>query len=125
MARVTQPREITMASNKYLLIYRNAATTNQPPPSPEALQQMLATWDAWKSKFKAKILDMGDGLKPSGKVLSASKLTDGPFIEGKDVVGGFSIVQADNYDEAVTIARGCPIMQVPGGHIEVREMMGF
>ena len=52
-------------------------------------------------------------------------VTDGPHIESKEVVGGFSVVQAESYDEAVEVARGCPITFVPGAEIEIREMAGF
>jgi hypothetical protein len=112
-----------MPSQKYLFIYRNPPEQLQ--LSSEQLQQMYAAWNAWKGKFKADILDVGDGLKPSGKVLTASGVTDGPFVEGKEVVGGFSIVSAESYECALTVARECPVMRAPGARVEIREMMAF
>jgi hypothetical protein len=113
-----------MANQKYLLIYRNPPRADR-QPSPEEMQQMYAAWNSWKEKFKANILDIGDGLKSTGKVVSASGVTDGPFVEAKEVVGGFSIVSADSYERAVAVAKEAPVSLMPGARIEIREMMGF
>jgi hypothetical protein len=51
-------------------------------------------------------------------------VTDGPFMESKEVVGGFSIVQADTVDAAAQLAKGCPGLQV-GGTVEVRRLAGY
>jgi hypothetical protein len=48
-------------------------------------------------------------------------VTDGPFAEAKDVVGGFSLIQARDLDQAVELSKGCPILEV-GGSIEVRQI---
>ena len=115
---------MTMSQQKYLLIYRTPATES-PPPSPEQMQAMLAQWGEWKSKFKSEIIDMGDGLKSSGKTLASGVVTDGPYVESKEVVGGFSIVSASSYEHALEVARSCPIAYIPGAKIEIREMAGL
>lgn len=112
-----------MATQKYLFLYRSAL--EQRPPSPAQMQEMLATWNAWKDKFKANILDMGDKLKPTGKVVTAAGVSDGPFVEAKEVVGGYMIVIADGYDRALAVAKEMPGMGMPGTRIEIREMAGF
>lgn len=110
--------------NKYLFIYWTSPTPG-PQPSPEQMQQMLAQWSGWKEKFKDQVLDMGDGLQPSGKLLKDGEVIDGPFAEAKEIVGGFSIVQAPTYEAALEVARECPITHMPGAVIEIREMMGY
>ena len=110
--------------HKYLLLYRNPPPADQ-QPSPEEMQQMMAQWEAWKTKFKDHVLDMGDGLQHGGKCLDANGVTDGPFAEAKEIIGGFSIVQAESYEQAIEVARECPITFMPDYNIEVREMMGF
>ena len=71
------------------------------------------------------MLDAGDGLKREGRVVNGKKVvSDGPFIEMKEIVGGFSIVQADTLDAAAELAKGCPIF-VRGGTVEVRPLQGF
>jgi hypothetical protein len=114
-----------MAQQKYLFIYHSPTTTEEHVPSPEEMQQMLAQWDAWKAKFQKQILDLGDGLKPGGKILNNGVVTDGPFPESKDVVAGYSIVQAVSYEEALRVARECPMTFMPGAKIEIRELAGY
>ena len=110
---------------KYLFIYRNPLALDTRQPSPEEMKAMFAQWDSWKSKFKTNIVDIGDGLKPTGKVLKAGAVTDGPHVESKEIVGGYSIVQAESYDKALAVARECPVTYMPGAYVEVREMAAF
>jgi len=85
------------------------------------MQEMYAAFDAWQKKFKAEIVDMGGRLKASGKVVGVSGVTDGPFAEAKELVGGFMIVAAESYERAVQVAREMPGM-TPGASIEIREI---
>jgi hypothetical protein len=96
----------------------------QSGPSPEQLQQMFASYNAWKEKFKDAILDMGDKLKSEGRIVTASGVADGPFVEAKELVGGFMIIAAKDFDGAVEVVRACPAVHVPGVSMEVREMSG-
>jgi hypothetical protein len=107
---------------KYLVFLRSVPG-KQEPPSPAQMQEMYAAFDAWKEKFKANIVDMGGRLKPGGKVLTASGVTDGPFAEAKEVVGGYMVVAADNYDRALDVARECPGVVRPGSSVEIREIV--
>ena len=111
---------------KFLFVYRNTSESYG-AMSPEEMQQMLQKWNAWITEGLRQgwMLDAGDGLKQEGRVVNARKVvTDGPFIEIKEVVGGFSIVQADTLDAAAEFAKGCPIFQ-RGGSVEVRPLQGF
>jgi len=114
-----------MSMNKYLFVYRTPVDADARQPSPEEMQAMFQQWNAWKERFKANILDLGDGLLPTGKVLKAGVVTDGPFIEAKEVVGGFSIVSTETYEQALDVARACPMTFAPGYSIEIRQMAGF
>jgi hypothetical protein len=114
-----------MSSQKYLCMYRGAPSTKKPSPSPAQMQEMFAAFNAWKEQFKANILDMGSKLKPTGKVVTASGVTDGPFAEAKEIVAGFMILTADDYDGAVAVVKAMPGMQMPGASVEIREMASF
>jgi hypothetical protein len=85
------------------------------------MQALAGAWRTWMQKFSSAILPGGDGLKHSGRVLKAGLVTDGPYVEAKEIVVSFGIMQAENYDAAVAIARACP----PGHTIEVRELAGY
>jgi hypothetical protein len=113
--------EIPMATQKYLIFLRSVPG-KQEPPSPAQMQEMYAAFNAWKDKFKASIVDMGGKLKPGGRVLTASGITDGPFAEAKEVVGGYMVVTAENYDGAIKVARECPGVVRPGSSVEIREI---
>jgi hypothetical protein len=85
------------------------------------MQALQGAWYAWMQKFSAAIVPGGDGLKHSGRVLKTGLVTDGPYVEAKEFVASFSLIQADNYDAAVAIARECPGDNV----IEIRELAGY
>ncbi len=106
---------------KYLCLHRRSAEPS-PPPSPAQMQEMFAVWNAWKEKFKANILDMGGKLTPGGKLLTSSGVADGPFVETKEVVGGYMIVLAESYEQALEVVREGPAMLMPGSSVEVREL---
>jgi hypothetical protein len=93
--------------------------------SPEQMQKTTEKWLAWFKELEAQgaIGNIGHPLDDSGKVVSGkSKLVqDGPFAEAKDVVAGFTMVQAETLDHAAELARGCPILEV-GGSVEVRPV---
>ena len=110
---------------KYLFLYRGPQAQGDYQPSPEEMQAMFAQWDAWKAKFKSNVVDVGDGLKPGGRVWKGGAVTDGPFVEAKEIMGGFSIIQAESYEDAARVAAECPITYMPSASIEIREMAGF
>jgi hypothetical protein len=110
---------------KFLLIYRES-TEKRTKPSPEEMQALQTAWGAWMQKFRSAIVT-GDGLKRTGRVLNAGLVTDGPYVEAKEIIASFTIIQADNYDAAVTIVRESPGVTDPasGWTIEIREMFGY
>jgi hypothetical protein len=112
-----------MPNRKYLCLHRRVPGERQ-QPSPAQMQEMQTTFNAWKEKYKANILDMGGGLKPGGKVLTASGVTDGPFAEAKEIVGGYMLVAAESFDRALEVARESPGLMMPGSSIEIREVAG-
>lgn len=114
-----------MSQQKFLFIYRLPPSSGpETARSPEDVQAMMARWQGWKAKFATNVVDLGDGLKSGGRKLTSGVVTDGAFIEAKEVVAGFSIVAAQSYDEAVAVARECPITTMPGYVVEIRELAG-
>ena len=105
---------------KFLFIYRES-TESCPPPSPEEMQALQTAWYTWMQKFGSAIVPGGDGLKHSGRVLKAGLVTDGPYVEAKEIIVSFAVIQADDYDAALAIARACPGDLA----IEIREMAGY
>ena len=113
-----------ITTKKFLLVYRSPAAAEQRQPSPDEMQAVLAQWQQWKTKFPG-IVDMGDGLLPTGRSLKGGVVTDGPTVESKELVSGYSIVAAADYDAALIVARACPVLFMPGASIELRELAGY
>jgi hypothetical protein len=110
----------------FLFVYRGRPESHG-KMTPEEMQQHMQKWHTWIAEGfqKGWMLNAGDGLKREGRVVNAKKVvTDGPFVEAKEVVGGFSIVRADSIDAAAELAKGCPGLML-GGTVEVRPLEGF
>jgi|SRR5579864_4791659 len=111
---------------KFLFVYRRDADVGA-RITPEAMQQTLERWRVWigEGLQKGWMLDSGDALTQEGRVVrTAQVVTDGPFVESKDIVGGYSVIQADTIQAAAELAQGCPAL-LSGGSVEVRPLAGF
>jgi hypothetical protein len=99
----------------------SGAKREQAAPSPAQMQEMFASFHAWREKFKDQIVDLGGKLKGDGKILTTTGVTDGPFVEMKEVIGGYMVISADSYDGAIEVARESPGF-MPGASLEIREI---
>jgi hypothetical protein len=92
--------------------------------SPQQMQEEIEKWGAWIRQLSDRgVFKGGEPLAEGGKVLTgrSKTVTDGPYAEAKDVVGGFLLITAENLDQATELARGCPIFENEGS-LEVREV---
>ena len=108
---------------EFLLIFRGGYTPKE-QQSPEGAAKDMENWKNWMGTLAQQgKLTGGQPLTGDGKMMTAkgSKITDGPFAEGKEVVNGYLLVKAADYNEATTLAKGCPIF-THDGTIEVREI---
>jgi len=88
------------------------------------MQRSLQKWGSWiQGLAQAGTFKAGEPLERGGKVVAGAKklVTDGPFVESKEVVGGYLIVSAASLDEATIMSKGCPILE-EGGSVEVRQI---
>jgi len=108
--------------SEFLYLYRGGETGR----SPERAQQMMQKWMAWLKELaeNGHIKDRGQPLERSGKLVKGKRksVTDGPFAEAKDAVGGYTLIEAHDLDQAVELSKGCPIFEVDG-EVEVRPVM--
>ncbi|GAB5559715.1 MAG: hypothetical protein SynsKO_13620 [Synoicihabitans sp.] len=109
-----------MPAKKYLCIQRSPAG-DCPPPAPEEMEAMMARFQAWMEKYQTNIIDMG-GKLAGGSVVTAKGATDGPYIEAKEIAGGYMILAADTLEEAIKVAQESPGTGMPGSSVEVREI---
>ena len=109
----------------FMLIFKGGSDAMN--MSPEEMQTHMGKWFAWVEKLKsANTYVAGEALTPGGKTVKGKKpvVTDGPFAEAKEVVGGFFIVRANSIEEASEIAKECPDLPL-NGTVEIREVMKF
>lgn len=110
---------------EFALIFRNSANTDF-KPSPEQMQQILNDWMNWMGSIAAqdKLADRGNRLSMSDAktVKPGDMVTDGPYTEVKEFINGYIVVKTATIDEAVAIAKECPILKV-GGNVEVRKVV--
>ncbi|MBA3682090.1 MAG: transcription initiation protein [Bacteroidetes bacterium] len=110
----------------FLLLFRRdgSADTNT-QMSPEQIQAMMKPWQDWMGGIAAqnKLVSPGNRLEAAGKVVKPNNvITNGPYVETKEAVGGYIIIKAASLEEAAEISKGCPILQM-GGNVEVRTIL--
>ena len=101
--------------------------TDMREQTPEQMQQSFQKWMTWIQNMKARGQYIaGEPLERNpARVLRGphgAKVTDGPFTEAKEVVGGYMLVAAASFEEAVAISKDCPAYDA-GGSVEVRQIM--
>jgi hypothetical protein len=108
---------------EYLLLFRGGVDPST--KSPEEFQADMAKWTKWMGDLAQQgKLTGAQPLARTGKQVTGTKklVTDGPFMEGKEMVGGYLMCKAATYDEAVAISKDCPILEFENGSVEIREL---
>ncbi len=111
--------------NEFVLLFRMDIKTKEAQPSPEQMQVYMKKWQDWIGGIAAqnKLAEGGNHLSSDGKVVKRDNMvTDGPYAEIKESIAGYIIVKVKNYEEAVSIAKDCPILQGEGNSVEVRKI---
>jgi hypothetical protein len=108
--------------SQFVFLYREATT-----PTPKELESRMAKCLAWFKDLETKghLAYYGHPLnRTDGRVVRKGEVTDGPYAETKDIVIGFSIIEARDFDEAVRLADACPLVEA-GCLIEVRPVLAL
>ena len=109
--------------SEFILFFRRTEQANN--FSPEQMQEIGKKWWQWTEKLtkENKIVNAGNRMSQAGRVVKkGSVVTDGPYAEIKEVLAGYLITNAEDFDEAVNIAKHCPILEM-GGNVEVRKFI--
>jgi hypothetical protein len=109
---------------EFMMIFRNEKNDSQQQPSAEQMQTAMHQWQIWIRSIAERNKYSGTNrLMPEGKTINSNNvITDGPYAEAKEMVGGYLIVKAESLDEAVNMAKSCPGLHY-GGNVEVRSVM--
>jgi len=109
---------------EFMLIFRQP-NYDYSNVSPTEMQALAKKWQDWAGNIAAqgKLASNGNRLSTEGKVLNAGGIiTDGPFVEIRERLGGFIVIRADSLEEATTLAHGCPVLDTDGS-VEIRELI--
>lgn len=98
---------------KFMFIYHGGKV----PESPEEGQKVMAAWDKWYKDMGAAVVDGGNPAGPSMTVTAEGVQEGG----GANPVSGYTLVNADDMDGAVALAKGCPMLADGSGTVEVAE----
>ena len=113
----------TKSNNGYMLIFRG--TDWYKGLSPEQMQQVFDQWMGWFNRLKSDgTATAGNPLEPEGRIVSGKNgrvVSDGPFAEAKETIGGYFLLKVGTMDEAVAIAQQCPGLP-HGVRVEVRPV---
>jgi hypothetical protein len=109
--------------NQYLFLFRGGDDTLAELSAADQ-QKHMEKWFAWMEKLAAEDrLISAEPLHTTGKTINADKVvSDGPFMEGKEMVGGYLICRASSYEEATALAKACPVLEFEDGNVEIREL---
>lgn len=109
---------------EFMMLFHSETTATDHAPSPEQMQAMVADWQDWIGGIAAQgKFVKSDALTPNGRTIDAKGLvTDGPYAEVKEMIGGYLIAQTDSLEDAIKLADGCPTLSY-GGKVEIREIM--
>lgn len=114
--------------SEYIFLFRSdLALARENMGTPERAQKSLESWMKWVASLEqaGHLVNRGLPLEHGGAIVKRDKvITDGPFVEGKDMVLGFMVVRAKDLAAASSLAAGCP-MVLGGASVEVRPVAGF
>jgi len=109
---------------EFILFFRMDITTPEAQPSPEQMELYMVQWMEWINEIDSRdqLAEGGNHLSYSGKVLRSNNvISNEPYTSNKESVSGYILILAKDMDDAVGIARKCPILQGEGTSVEVRE----
>src|SRR5258708_1191647 len=112
---------------EFLLVFRRNFVRKAVQASTGQIQGMMKPWQDWMGSLAAqnKLADAGNRLNSEGRVVKPNNVvTNGPYVETKEAIGGYIIIKAADMDEAAELAKGCPILQI-GGNVEVRNLVAM
>ncbi len=98
----------------FIFAYHGGTT----PTDPSEIEEVMAAWGAWFEKLGAAVVEPGNPVGKSSTVTRDNVADDG----GANPISGYSVVRADNQDQAIEMAKGCPMIVDGSGSIEVAQI---
>jgi Uncharacterized protein conserved in bacteria len=112
-----------LSMKEFLLIFRRDFINKEAQPDNKTYVAHLGRWQEWFESLAAqdRLASPPQHWDMKGKIVKANKsVTNGPYVEIKESIGGMAVIKASSYEEATVIAQGCPILEL-GGNVEIRK----
>jgi hypothetical protein len=109
-------------TSEYMLLFRGAHWDKD--LSPEEIQKIMGQWNAWFERLTLQgKVKSAHPLEREGKLVfgKGRTIADGPFVESKEAIGGYFLLELDDFNEALEIAKECPTLEY-GATVEVRPV---
>src|SRR5262245_11463130 len=111
---------------KFMLLLGGADLDKRSGNNKETRKVILERYMAWMDSLRAKghYISSNKLYDQTGKRLSirGGQIVEGPFVETKEAVGGVFVIEAGSLEEATKLARGCPVLEMQNGYVEVRAV---
>lgn len=111
---------------EFILLFRNETADSDYILSKEEMQKDMVHWKEWITEViqSGKFVST-QPLDYEGAVLRPGSITDGPYVESKEILAGYLICKVETIEEAISIGKKCPILRYPKGSLEVRPITPF
>jgi len=101
---------------KYIMVYKNKTPSTMSDMPKEEVMKMMEVWGEWLGSMGSALVERGNAFRSTGK-----SITHDGVVDADNLLSGYSVVEAKDFDEALTLAKGNPMVEGNGGTIEVYE----
>ena len=111
--------------NEYVLFFRIDIHTEEIQPSAEQMEEYMIQWQHWLENIESqgKLSEGGNHLSKEGRVVNSNKeVMNEPYTHNKLSIPGYILILANDFDDAVEIAKACPILNGEGNSVEIRQV---
>jgi hypothetical protein len=104
---------------KYIMVYKSNSANNMSSLPKEEVTKMMEIWGEWLGSMGSALVERGNAFKSGGKSITSEGVVD-----SDNLLTGYSVVEAKDFDEALSLAENNPMVLAKGGTIEVYEAFG-
>lgn len=106
--------------SKYIMVYKSDTPSRMSTIPKEEVAKLMEAWGEWLGSMGSAVVDKGEAFKANGKSITA----DG-VVEADNRLTGYSVVEAKDFDEALSLAKNNPMVMGRSGTIEIYEAFGM
>ncbi len=105
--------------SKYIMVYKNSTPSTMSDLPKEQVTKMMEAWGEWLGSMGSAVVDRGNAFQSTGKSITADGVK-----KADNLLTGYSVIEAKNFDEALNLAQNNPLVMARGGTVELYEAFG-